>query len=108
MLHVLERRLGEAAYLGGDTYSIADIAIWPGRALATAMKPSLTETYPNTARWTAGIAARPAVKRGLSAELSVPERYRQRQARLTPEQWSNMFGERMHGAVRGSTTVGPG
>jgi GST-like protein len=28
-LDVLERRLAESAYLGGDDYTIADIAVWP-------------------------------------------------------------------------------
>src|SRR5271169_5157831 len=28
-LDVLDRRLGESAYLAGDTYSIADMAVWP-------------------------------------------------------------------------------
>src|SRR5512141_2751101 len=28
-LDVLDRRLAESAYLGGDDYSIADIAVWP-------------------------------------------------------------------------------
>src|ERR1700677_2674408 len=28
-LDVLDRRLGESPYLGGDDYSIADIAVWP-------------------------------------------------------------------------------
>ncbi len=31
LLNVLERRLGLVDYVGGDDYSIADIAIWPGR-----------------------------------------------------------------------------
>jgi GST-like protein len=98
LLQVLERRLGEAEYLAGDDYSIADIAIWPGRAAAGVVNVDLA-AYPNTHRWAQAIATRPAVIRGLSAERAIPAKYMQREARLSDEQWSNMFGERMHGAV---------
>ena len=99
LLHVLEKRLGQADYLGGEEFSIADIAVWPGRALAGTMDESLSQTYPNTDRWVRTIAARPAVQRGWSADLGVPDKYRQKRAQLTPAQWSNMFGDRMHAAV---------
>lgn len=107
LLHVMERRLGETAYLGGDEYSIADISVWPGRALASDMDLALAETYPNTAGWIAKIGARPAVQRGRSAELAVPAKYRQREAKLSPEQWSNMFGDRMHEAVASPISSNP-
>ncbi len=60
---VLERRLGESEYVGGD-YSIADMAIWPWvrNPAAYAQAP---EDLPNLARWSALVAARPAVKRAL-------------------------------------------
>jgi GST-like protein len=96
LLTVLERRLGETRFVAGDDYTIADIAIWPGR-FAT---PDMAEQFPNTARWHAEIAARPAVIRGRDADKAVPAKYAQRKAVLTPEQWSNMFGERMLEAVR--------
>ncbi|MBL8770323.1 MAG: glutathione S-transferase N-terminal domain-containing protein [Phenylobacterium sp.] len=95
LLTVLERRLGEAAFLGGEEYSIADIAVWPGRYMA----PEAPE-YPNTMRWRAAIAQRPAVIRGRDADKAVPPKYAQRRAVLTAEEWSNLFGERMLGAVR--------
>lgn len=57
---VLERRLGEVAYVAGD-YSIADMAIFPwiqplrqGQDLAH---------YPNIAAWRERLKARPAVQR---------------------------------------------
>jgi GST-like protein len=98
LLAVLEKRLGEAPYLAGDDYTIADIAVWPGRAAGRVMNIDITQ-YPNTHRWSSVIAARPAVARGRDAERAIPDKYMQQQARLTPEQWSNMFGDRMHGAV---------
>jgi len=60
----------------------------------------LQAQYPNIHRWFQVIAARPAVIRGREADRAIPAKYMQREAVLTPEQWSNMFGERMLGAVR--------
>jgi GSH-dependent disulfide-bond oxidoreductase len=69
-LDVLDRRLGESKYLGGDDYTIADIAVWPwygglakgllyggGEFLAV-------QEYKNVQRWADVIGERPAVKRG--------------------------------------------
>lgn len=60
---VLDRRLGEEAYLAG-AYSIADIVTFPWVARHDWHKVQL-EDYPNVARWYAAIAARPAVERGM-------------------------------------------
>lgn len=98
LLQVLENRLGEVEYLAGAEFSIADIAIWPGRSAAGVMGIEI-ERYPNTRRWYAQVAERPAVQRGRSAEKAIPDKYLQRRAQLSPAEWSNMFGERMHGAV---------
>ncbi len=94
LLKVLERRLGEAQYLAGDVYSIADIAIWPMRAFG--IDP---EVHPNTHRWSAEIAKRPAVQRGREAEKRIPAKYMQAKAVLSQAEWSNLFGERMLKAV---------
>ena len=94
LLTILERRLGEAEYLAGDEYSIADIAIWPMRAAG--VDPA---QHPNTHRWSTTIAQRPAVIRGRSAEKQIPAKYMQRKAVLSPTEWSNLFGERMLKAV---------
>jgi GSH-dependent disulfide-bond oxidoreductase len=69
-LDVLDRRLAESAYLGGEDYSIADIAVWPWYgALAQgtvygAGEFLQVEQYSNVRRWADTIGARPAVKRG--------------------------------------------
>ena len=69
-LDVLDRRLGESPYLGGDEYSIADMAVWPWYgALVTGQVYDAAEflevtTYKNVARWTELIGSRPAVQRG--------------------------------------------
>lgn len=69
-LDVLERRLGESAYIAGPDYTIADIAIWPWYgALAQGLLYESAEflqvqDYKNVRRWADAIAARPAVIRG--------------------------------------------
>ena len=59
---VLDRRLGEVAYLAGE-YSIADIAIWPWIA-RFGWQPVDFADHPNVKRWYLAIAERPAVERG--------------------------------------------
>jgi GST-like protein len=69
-LDVLDRRLGESEYVGGDAYSIADMAVWPWYgALVTGQVYDAAEflqvdTYENVLRWTDLVGARPAVRRG--------------------------------------------
>lgn len=69
-LDVLERCLGQREFIAGDTYTIADMAIWPwygelvlGRTYNAAEFLSVHE-YPNVRRWAEAIDARPAVQRG--------------------------------------------
>ena len=69
-LDVLDRRLAESAFLGGDDYTIADIAVWPwygGLAkglLYGAGEFLAVDEYKNVQRWADEIGQRPAVKRG--------------------------------------------
>lgn len=100
LLQVLERRLGEAPYLAGDDYSIADMAVWPGRAASFVVGVDI-ETYPAMQAWVERIRERPAVARAMAREdLKAPAKYLGRKQVLSPEEWSNMFGENMHAAVR--------
>lgn len=69
-LDVLDRRLAETEYLAGETYTIADIAVFPwygalikGLAYNAAEFLSAHE-YTHVQRWADAIMARPAVKRG--------------------------------------------
>jgi GST-like protein len=61
---VLEKRLGESTYLGGDEYSIADIATFPWTRNHDAQGVKW-EDNPNLKRWFEAIAARPAVKKAI-------------------------------------------
>jgi len=69
-LDVLDRRLADSAFLAGDDYTIADMAVWPWYgALAKGLLYEAGEflqvqDYTNVQRWTNQIAERPAVKRG--------------------------------------------
>jgi GST-like protein len=69
-LDVLDRRLGESKFLGGNDYTIADIAVWPwygGLAkglLYGAGEFLAVQEYRHVNRWADEIGARPAVKRG--------------------------------------------
>ncbi len=69
-LDVLDRHLADHAYMCGDEFTIADMAIWPwygalvlGR-LYDAAEFLDAESYTNVMRWAKEIDARPAVKRG--------------------------------------------
>ena len=70
-MDVLDRRLESNEYIAGDSYTIADIAIWPwyggvalGRAYEGADVFLDVGSYRNLQRWAKQIDARPAVKRG--------------------------------------------
>ena len=69
-LDVLDKRLADHRYLAGDTYTIADMAVWPWygglmkNKLYDAAEFLSVQDYKNVMRWTDLIAERPAVKRG--------------------------------------------
>jgi len=101
LLTVLEKRLEKSAYVAGDDYTIADIAIWPGRASAFVMGMGLDD-WPAMHRWFECIRKRPAVARAMSREeLKAPAKYVGRHQRLDEKEWSNMFGAANQAAVKG-------
>jgi GST-like protein len=65
LYEVMEKRLGQAAYLGGEEYSIADIATFPWARNHDAQGVKW-EDHPNLARWFKAIDERPAVKSALA------------------------------------------
>ena len=71
LFDVADQRLAQSEYLGGDEYTIADIAAAPwmipfveGNIYNEARKFLSIHEYANVERWAKQIAARPAVKRG--------------------------------------------
>jgi GST-like protein len=65
LYEVLESRLGQSPYLGGEDYSIADIATFPWTRNHDAHGVKWDD-HPNLARWFNAIDARPAVKAALA------------------------------------------
>lgn len=69
LLKVLDKRLGEAAFMAGD-YSIADIATYPWVSVAfpmiAAAKPDIAGEGAHVKRWLEAVGARPAVQRGMA------------------------------------------
>ncbi len=69
-LDVLDRRLSENEYLAGDTYTIADMAVFPWYGglvkgwLYNAAEFLSVHEYKHVGRWADTILARPAVQRG--------------------------------------------
>lgn len=68
LIKVLDKRLGEAAYMGGD-YSIADMATYPWISIAFDLiaqaKPDVVGEGANVKRWLDAVGTRPAVQRGM-------------------------------------------
>lgn len=83
---VLDRRLGEAAYLAGEAYTIADIATFPWLRSHENQGVDLAD-YPNVKRWFEEIAARPAVERGVAVLAD-----RRREGPIDEKTRENMFG----------------
>ena len=73
LLGVMERRLAEAPYLGGQEYSIADIASYAWTLSTTTLLKGPLEasmaTKPHVLAWLKTIGERPAVQRG----MAIPE-----------------------------------
>jgi GST-like protein len=70
LYEVLEKRLGGSRFLGGEEYSIADIATFPWTRNHDAQGVKW-EDNPNLARWFDTIAERPAVKQALAKVAAV-------------------------------------
>ena len=62
---VMNKRLGDATYLAGDDYSIADIVTYPWVSRHERHQVDLAE-FPNVKRWFDLISERPAVQRGMA------------------------------------------
>jgi GST-like protein len=94
----LDRRLGEAAYLGGSEYTIADIATLPwARNLKILIGEPAAAAYPKLMAWVAKLEQRPAVARS----IALVEKMRATLTpfdKATPEDLDKMFGRGTHAA----------
>ena len=87
---VLDKRLGEAEYVAGDDYTIADMAIFPW-TIGHECQGVGFDDLPNVSRWFDAINARPAVRRGLALLED-----RRRAGPITDEQREVMFGAKQY------------
>lgn len=64
LTHVLDKQLAQTAYVAGEEYTIADMAIFPWIRNADQRGIDMKD-YPHAQRWFDAIHARPAVRRAL-------------------------------------------
>ncbi len=87
LYRVLDQRLGQADFIAGEDYSIADMAAYPWIVPYRAQQMDL-DAFPNLKRWFDAIGARPATRRA----YALGERYR---SDLTSAQArGHLFGQR--------------
>ncbi len=76
---VLDTRLATNRFVAGDTYTIADMAIWGWASLWAGQNQTLDDK-PHLNRWLEDVFARPAVRRGRALHMELrkdpkPDRY---------------------------------
>ncbi|MGQ3099827.1 MAG: glutathione S-transferase family protein [Sphingopyxis solisilvae] len=93
LMMVLDKRLGEAEWLGGDDYSIADMATLPY------LRRQLIERagqFPNVDRWGAAMLARPAVAEGIKVGVARAETIEGGLTGFTDAHRAILWGDRQH------------
>ncbi len=83
---VMEKRLSQSTWFGGDEYSIADMAIFPWLRSWKNQGVELAD-YPHVQRWFDLVAARPAVQEGVRVLTEMRKPLTDAQAR------ENLFGK---------------
>tara|TARA_R110002072_G_scaffold18392_1_gene69094 strand:+ start:1043 stop:1741 length:699 start_codon:yes stop_codon:yes gene_type:complete len=86
---ILDKQLGQSAYLAGPDYTIADIATFPWTRSIDRQGHSLDD-FPNVKRWSDAINARPGVAKG----VTVLEDARGERKPLSDEERAVMFGDK--------------
>jgi GST-like protein len=88
LLGVMEGRLAKCPYLGGEEYSIADIACYPWIVPHKRQQQDI-DAFPFLKRWFDAIAARPATVRA----YALGPKYRPPQATMTEAEKKILFGQ---------------
>jgi GSH-dependent disulfide-bond oxidoreductase len=70
LYELLEQRLGQKKYLGGDEYSIADMATFPWTRQHAAHGAKIDQ-MPNFKRWFEELSARPAIKTMIAKQAEI-------------------------------------
>ncbi len=85
---VLDRRLNDREWIA-EEFSVADIACFPWTRVAKGHGVALDE-FPNVARWSNAIAARPSAKRRPEDDADAP--FKAPQGGYNNRQWEILFG----------------
>jgi GST-like protein len=83
---VLDRRLALSPFVGGDDYSIADIAILPWTRTYQRQRVDI-DAYPNVKAWREMLGSRPAVVKG----MQVGAEWREDLKNLSAEEFAKLF-----------------
>ena len=101
---VLDRQLAQNQYVAGDSFTIADMAIWPwygqlvlGR-LYDAAEFLGAESYEHVMRWAKAIDARPAVQRGRMVNRAFGELSSQLRERHSAEDFETKTQDKLEAA----------
>ncbi len=87
---VVDKRLAQSTWLGGEDYSIADMATYPWLR-AHKLQGQNLQDFPHLQRWYAQVRERPAVQRGLAV---MSERIGKPGKRPEGERWDTLFGDK--------------
>jgi GST-like protein len=98
LFEAIDARLAAVPYVGGASYSIADIAMFPWLRLSDVLIGPAKSKYPNVLRWVDAIAARPAVVRALRAVDEVRARTTQFD-KADPDMVDRMMGRGRYAAA---------
>lgn len=99
-LDLLDKQLAENTFIAGESYSIADIAIWPwyGELVRGNQYNASTfldvDSYTNLQRWAEQISQRPAVQRGRIVNRTWGEAWEQLRHRHQAEDIDNVLNLR--------------
>lgn len=101
-MDVLDRQLADNAFIAGEEYSIADMAIWPwygnlalGRQYGDAGTFLSVHEYENVMAWAEKIDARPAVKRGRMVNRTSGEAHEQLWERHSAEDFATQTQDKI-------------
>lgn len=83
---VMDTQLERHEWLGGDAYSIADMATWPWIVGRKNFGVDLAE-FPHVGRWNDAMKVRPGVRRGFDVL-----RKERDEAPANPDRWNILFG----------------
>ncbi|MDG2001978.1 MAG: glutathione S-transferase family protein [Novosphingobium sp.] len=92
VFRALDRRLGEAAFLGGEAYSIADMATYPW-ALRYRRFGMQDAECPHLVAWVDGISKRPAIAASDKAIKRLGEQDSKDVKTATPEEMAKFSGK---------------